>query len=306
MSIERALNSTPSSFRRSDDPHVTETPWSPETARFMKSSMVYRHNEAQRLQEEAEMNTPERKQAAKREKENNWGRRVVIDYGNGWKPIWDLLAKDEELRIYTLLDSGEHRFWGIKPIGMDNFEFWDKYDPEVKRYDDRQQETPVNPDAPVGPLIGEPPKNLTTEEAATKPVKRQKTPNINSTHRVRKSTAQSRKPGKNRTKRAKTVSSSQQKQATEYEGSSKYPEGGPASKVKAATKDVTMPPKRPRGRPPVERKPTGRLPKQKNMPAVKEKAGVQRSRRADRPGPLASIHKMRTRGKGPAELLRLP
>ena len=39
-------------------------------------------------------------------------------------------------------------------MGIDDF--WDKYDPEVRRYEDRQQETPVNPDAPTGPLIGEP------------------------------------------------------------------------------------------------------------------------------------------------------
>ena len=313
MSIERALDSAPSTFGGSANPNVTITPWSPETARFEESTGSHKHWEAHRIRTEAEMNTPEgRKKASEmkraeiREKEMNWAFRVVLDRKNGWKPIWGS-AKDEELRIYTLLDTGEHRFWGIKPIGMTIHQFWHKYDPEVKRYHDRTQETPVNPDAPVGRLIGEPPKSLTTKETTAKPVKRQKTPDSNSTHRVRKSTAPSRTPGMNRPKRANTVSASQQKQATEYEGSAKYPGERPASKAKAATKDVTMPPKHPRGRLPVEKKPTGRLPKQKKMPAVKGNAGVQKPRKADRPRPLVlSIHKMRTRQDGPAQFLRLP
>ena len=313
MSNERTFDSDPSMFGGSGNPNVTVTPWSPETAGFEESTGSRKHWEAYRSRVEAQMDTPEgrkkdseMKRAETREKEMNWAFRVILDRKNGWKPIWGS-AKDEELRIYTLTKTGEHRFWGIKPIGMDIFDFWHKYDPEVKRYDDRQQETPVNPDAPVGRLIGEPPKNLTTKEAAAKPVKRQKTPGVKSTRRVRKSTAPSRTPGMNRTKGANMVSASQQKKATEYEGSAKCPGEHPASKAKAATKDVTMPPKHPRGRPLVEKKPTGRLPKQKKMPAVKGNASVQKSPKADRPRPLApSVHKMRTRGNGPAEFLRLP
>lgn len=244
MSIERASDSTTWIFG-GPNPNVKMTPMSPEEARLEKSTGHYKQWEAHRIQMEAEM------EPDVREKENNWASRVILDRGNGWKPIWGS-AKDEELRIYTLLKTFEHRFWGIKPIGMTIHEFWHKYDPEVKRYHDRQQETPVNPDAPVGVLIGEPPKSLTTKETAAKPVKRR------------------------------------------------------ASKAKAATKDVTMPPKHPRGRLPVEKKPTGRLPKQTKMPA-EGNGGFIIPREADRPRPLAlSIHKMRTRQDGPAQFLRLP
>lgn len=245
MSIERASDSTPWTFG-GPNPNVTMTPMSPEEARLEKSTGHYKFWEADRIQMRAEWE-PDVK-----EKERNWASRVILDRENGWKPIWGS-AKDEELRIYTLLDTFEHRFWGIKPIGMTIHEFWHKYDPEVKRYYDRQQETPVNPDAPVGELIGEPPKSLTTEETAAKPVKRR------------------------------------------------------TSKAKAATKDVTMPPKHPRGRLPVEKKPTGRQPKQKKMPAVEGNGGFIIPQEADRPRPLVpSIHKMRTRQDGPTQFLRLP
>lgn len=246
MSIERDSDSTPRMFG-GPDPNEILTPLSPETARILRSTGNDKHWEAHYKQMEAEW------EPDVREKERNWAFRVILDRKNGWKPIWPDSAKDEELRIYTLLDTFEHRFWGIKPIGMTMDEFWHKYDPEVKRYHDRQQETPVNPDAPVGELIGEPPKSLTTEETAAKPVKRR------------------------------------------------------ASKAKAATKDVTMPPKHPRGRLPVEKKPSGRLPKQKKMPAVMGNGGFIIPQEADRPRPLVpSIHKMRTRQDGPTQFLRLP
>ena len=297
---------------------------------------------------EAELKTPEgRKRAAEakraeiRRKEMNWGTRVTVDRGNGWKPIWGT-EEDEELRVYTLTDDHEHRFWGIKPIGMNIDEFWRKYDPEVRRYDDRQEETPVNPDAPVGPLIGEPPRTLPPKKATAKSRKPQKTPEIDPSHRVRKPTTRTKKPNNTRkslahqvdagnlelesemrempipprvsgratrTKTAGTASSTRQKQAKEAEGTtpSKQNQGRPATKAKAAAKDDTVPIKRPRGRPPIERKPNQKTPKQKKTPAVTGNARVTKSRKAEQPRPsTASTHQMRTRGKGPAEPLRLP
>ena len=350
MSANQALYSSSGLFGRlgypSEQPQNT-VPLSPEMARSIEAMNA--HIEARRLQMEAEMNTPEgRKKAAEMKladierKKSNWFSRAFHDRGNGWKPIWGT-AEDEEMRIYTLLDSDEHRFWGVKPIGMTIYDFWEKYDPEVKRYEDRQQETPVNPDAPAGPLIGEPPRSPIPKRAAAKPVDRPKTPELKSNQRVRKSKTQPRKSNRNtrkslarmldaghpelerqsrevptkphvggkliRTKLVDKASSSQQKEAKKDEGSVNFqhPRGAPNTKTKAIGKDDTVPSKRPRGRPPMKRKSTERPPKQRKTPATKENAGVQKVQRAERLRPLApSTHKMRTRGKGPAEPLRLP
>lgn len=306
--------------------------------------------EAKRLRTETAMHTPEgRKKAAeaklaeKKRKESNWLSRVIIDRGNGWKPIWGT-AEDQELRIYTLVDGGEHRFWGTKPLGMGIDDFWYKYDPEVKRYEDRQQETPVNPNAPTGPLIGEPPRSLpSANKVAAKSRTGQRTSEINPTHRTKKSTTKSPKVNKStrrslankvdaghpelegqirdvkvitsahansRTTRAKTAgiaSSAQQEGPTEDGGSppSKLPRGRPTAKAKAAPKDDTSHPKRPRGRPATKGMTTESPPKQKSIPAVKGNARVTKSSQAERRPSAPSTHKMRTRREGPAELLQL-
>ena len=350
MSASQAVYSNFGLFGGSDyarEQSQNTVPCSPEMARSLEAMNA--HIEAQRLQMEAEMDTPEgRKKAAEMKlaeierKKSNWFSRVIHDRGNGWKPIWGT-AEDQELRIYTLIDSGEHRFWGVKPIGMTIHDFWENYDPEVKRYEDRQQETPVNPDAPAGPLIGEPPRRSIPKRATAKPVKRSKTPELKSNKGVRKPKTPPRKPQQNtrkslarmsdaghpelerqsrevptkphivgrstRTKIADTASSSQQKEAKKDESSVNFqqPRGNPNTKTKAVGKGDTVPSKRPRGRPPMERRSTERPPKQSKTPATKENAGVQKVRRAERLRPLApSTHKMRTRAKGPAEPLRLP
>ena len=272
------------------------------------------------------MNTPEgRKEAAAAElaerqrKKNNWASRVVIDRGNGWKPIWGIV-KDEELQIYTLLDSGEHRFWGTKPVGMAIYDFWDKYDPEVRRYEDRTQETPVHPDAPTGPLIGEPSRKLSApKKPAAKSRRRQKTPEINHTNRVRKSNKDSPKINKNTRKsiaeRLDTEPSRSEDQVREMTGtnpvSSRPTRNKKVTKASGAQQTATKdgdsaPSKRPRGRPPIEEKLAKRSPKQKKTPAVKGNAKVTKSSQTKRRPSAPSVHKMRTRGKGPAELLQLP
>lgn len=316
-------------------------PMDPEMKKGMAA--INAHIEAQRAKAEPNLNTPEgRRQAAEAEltekerKKSNWASRVVIDRGNGWKPIWGTV-EDEELKVYTLLDSGEHRFWGIKPIGMGIYEFWDKYDPEVRRYEDRTQETPVNPDAPTGLLIGEPPKSppsLTTASATSK--RRQKTPKINPTHRVRKPTAESSKVNKNTQKfladKVDARHSGLEDQVREMAGTA--PANGRSARNKkaatasgaqqAATKDRdSVPSKRPRGRPPIKEKLAKKSPKQKKTPAVKGalaetspkqkktpavkgNARVTKSSQTKRGPSAPSTHEMRTRGKGPAELLQLP
>ncbi|CAD6578950.1 MAG: hypothetical protein ASARMPRED_008902 [Alectoria sarmentosa] len=289
-------------------------PMNPGMTRAMAATNA--HVEAQRLEMEAESNTSdgrkkvaEAKLAERERKESDWLGRVIIDRGNGWKPIWGT-AEDQELRIYTLVDGGEHRFWGIKPIGMGIDDFWDEYDPEVRRYEDRQQETPMNPDAPIGPLIGEPPRSFPpSQKVVAKPKKRQEAPEINPTQRVRKSiTVSTSSKAKNSTRKsladkidagqltledqvrevAETApasgrstrnkkaipASDAQQAATKDEGSapSKRPRGRPIVKPKpvANNKDA-LSSSRPRGRPPIKEKLAQKPSRQKRTTAVKGK-----------------------------------
>ena len=318
----------------------------PMDAEMMKGmAAVNTHIEALKARNEPDLNTSqgrekaaEVKLAEKKRKESNWFSRVTIDRGNGWKPIWGSAA-DEELRIYTLVDGDKHRFWGIKPVGMDIYDFWEKYDPDVRRYEDRQQETPVDPDAPTGPLIGEPPRNAPpSNKAAAKPKRRQKPSEVTPIHRIRKSTPKSTNantgtpkslaqkvdaghlalldqlrevPGPShangrptRNKTAVIRSDAEQKSTTEDGGSAptKRPRGRPATKTHSAASDS----KRPRGRPPTRGKQAEKSPKQKRTPTVKGNARVTKSQQVKLRPSAPSTHKMRTRGKGPAELLRLP
>lgn len=181
-------------------------------------------------------------------------------------------------------------------------DFWDIYDPEVKRYCDANQETPASPETSIAVLP--PIETAQRKKAANKSERRQNT--VNPTHRIRKSTTDSAKVNKNtrtslaqklnsghtelgdqvrevpvaayahgrpiRNKTAVTASDAQQEPATEYGGSasSKRPRGRPATKAKTVVQDkVSSSPKRPRGRPSAKEKPTERPSKQKNTSTVK-------------------------------------
>ena len=289
--------------------------------------------DAQRLQMEAERNTPEGRRKAVEmelaeieEKKSNWAFRAILDRENGWKPIWGN-AEDEELHIYTLLDSGEHRFWGVKPVGLNIHDFWDKCDPKVKRYDDMQQETPIDPYAPTGPIIGEPPRSQTSKRAAMKPVKRQKTPEITSNQRVRKSKKQPRKPIKNTRKslahKIDAAPSVIEEQVRVVEGEGEVRARGrpvrnkavmtvsgaerkPAKGQSSVQDDIPSQPKRPRGRPPATEKRAERRSNQNKTSVVQRNAKVTKSSRKELRPPAPSTHKMRTRRAGPAESLQLP
>ena len=349
MSAEEVVNSGVSQFRGFGHPRESapyEVSVDPTMQRMLAE--VSAGMEAEKVRKEAEMDTPEgRKKAAEAElaekerKKSNWATRVVMDRKNGWKPIWGTV-EDEELRIYTLLDTGEHRFWGTKPTGMGIYEFWDRYDPEVRRYEDRQQETPVNPDAPAGPLIGEPqrtprpPDKAATEpkrrpgtsmvapppptepvqrkKVTTKPGRPQKTPDLNPTHRVRKSTTESttespevnRKTRKSLTDKLVAGHRGVEDQTQEVSGTARA-RGRPTRNKAAVTassarQETTSEAKRPRGRPATKEKRAGKPPSQEEKsPAVKGNARVTK---APRP-PAPSTHTMRTRRAGPAEPLRL-
>ena len=108
--------------------------------------------------------------------------------------------------------------------------------------------------------------------------------------------------------------------ATEDEVSAppKRTRGRPASKANPAPKnDTSLPPKRPRGRPAkakpatkakdasLPKRPRGRPPGKGKATAVQGNARVTKSSQSERRAVAPSKHKMRTRGKGSAELLQL-
>ena len=244
----------------------------------------------ERAREEAEMDTPENRQkAAEAEVAERERKRIQFHFSRalptymleGWKHIREEFT-DQEIRVYTE-DSGLRRFWGIKPAGIGMDEFWERTDPEIRRYDDRIAITwedplippPVtayderialiwagqgrNPDliTPEPPVTKEP----TRPKVAAKPKRRPKAPDVNPTHRVRKSTTESSKVNKNTRKfladnAALIASGAQQGPATEDVDSatSKRPRGRPAVKATTpvAKDDISSTPKRPRRRPVVK------------------------------------------------------
>ncbi len=339
-------------------------PRNPEMQRIVDAVNAERDIERARM--EVEMNKPKNRQKAleaemaERELKRmnfHFGRAMSNRIPAGWKEIIGEFT-DEAIRVYTT-DYKRRKFWGIKPAGMGMYDFWEQNDPEVGRYDDsiaitwarplipppltaHDENNPViwagkglNPDLqpPELAVARAPPST----KAARKPRKRQKTPEVNSTHRVRKLAPEPSKVDKNtrkslaqqvdagnasledqvrevpkaahandrstRNKTATVASNAQQKSATEDQGSAllKRPRGGPPAQTKSAANDT----KRPRGRPPGKRKLAEKLPKQKKTPAVKGNARITKPSKAEQRA-APSTHKMRTRGKGSAEFLQLP
>ena len=349
--------------RAEDGNPLNLVPKYPEAQRLMDAIEAQR--DAERARKEVEMDTPENRQKAleaelaERELKRmnfHFGRAMSNRIAEGWKEILGEFT-DEAMRVYTT-DYKRRKFWGIKPAGMGMYDFWEQTDPEVGRYDDKiaitwanplipppftalDKKTPViwagqglNPDlTPPEPAVARAPPPT---KAATKPRKRQKTPEVNSTHRVRKSTTKSSKVDKNirkslsqqvdagntwledqvrevpkaaqaneRSTRNKTVvvaSNAQQDSATKDQGSAplKRPRGRPAAQINSAANDT----KRPRGRPPGKGQLAEKLPKQKKTPAVTGNARITKASKAEQRA-APSTHKMCTRGKGSVEFLQL-
>ena len=127
------------------------------------------------------------------------------------------------------------------------------------------------------------------------------------------------RPSRNR--RAATVTDTQLEPAATAEGSvpTKRPRGRPPGKTYLAPKNDTISePKRPRGRPakrrlaadaegpPPSKRPRGRPPLKERPPCDQGNARNQKASQKPERTAAASNHKMRTRGKGIAELLQLP
>lgn len=94
-------------------------------------------------------------------------------------------ATSNDVRIYTKLKNGEYKYWGIRDDDMEIEDFWAKFDPNNTRYQDDNEDNPLD----IGSAENVPLSNIPTPRAsaAIGLERRQKTPSINSQHRVRKS-----------------------------------------------------------------------------------------------------------------------
>ena len=307
------------------EPPKNTAPMTPQMAESMAAEIA--HLEAQELKEEAERNTPEgRRKAAEaaeaelERKRTRWGFRACALPYDGFKGIMDS-AEDKELQMYTRTYDHQHKYWGVKPVGMTVWNFWDLHDPEVKRYDDANQETPATPEPSTEPTspMGSPQQTRPT----AKKKRQQKPTNVNPNHRVRKLTPP---PKVNKTRRSlahkidagnpglddqiRIVDRTSSPRGRPTRKKAAVPVSGAGQKTAKARssvqEDIPSQPKRPRGRPPADAKSTERRSKQMNTPIVQGKARITKSSRKE-PRPLApSTHKMRTRRAGPAEPLQLP
>ena len=286
------------------------------------------HIDAQRLEKEAEMNTPQgRKKAAQAaeaelaRKRHAWASRAWALPIDGFKGIPDS-AEDRELEIYTRTYDHQHKYWGVKPVGMAIWDFWNIRDPEVTRYHDANQETPATPEPST--TASPPPDSPQKPRPTAKSKRRQKPPVINPTNRIRKSNTLPKVNDKTRKSLAHKIDAGKsglEDQVRVVKGAIRA--GGRPNRNKAA---VTVPeaeqktarakssvhdgipsqPKRPRGRPPAKGKSTERGPNQKKASGIQGNARVTKSSRKELQPSAPSTHKMRTRRAGPAELLQLP
>ena len=275
---------------------------------------IIAEQDAERARKEIEMDTPENRQKAaeakvaerERKKYNfHFCRDIPFHMEEGWKHLLDESA-DEDIRVYTT-DNDRLRFWGIKPAGMGVFDFWEQNDPEVSRWSDNYAMTWANPLVPppvttsheknpviwagrgLDPDVAPPELHVADApppaKAGAESSRRKKTPDINATHRVRKSTTKSPEAKKTtrksladkldsghpglkdqvrdtvektlagkRSTRKRTMaqrSDAQQKSTTddEHSAASKRPKGRPAINARPAENVEISTPRRPRGRP---------------------------------------------------------
>ena len=328
MSTEGSGKSSPDLFEgfgQPREPPQNTAPWNPEMAKSMAATIA--HIEAQRLEKEAEMNTSEgRKKAAKAaeaellRKRHAWEARAWALPLDGFIGIQDS-AKNKELQIYTRTYDKKHKFWGVKPVGMTIWDFWNIHDPEVKRYHDANQETPASPE----PSTVAPPPTNAPQRTKSPPKSRrgQRSSNINSTHRVTKSTTP-KVNNSNRKSLAHKIDvgdSGLEDQVRDVKGAVRTRsrptrdkaavtvsgvQHKPAKAKPTVQGNTSSQPKRPRGRPPTKDKSTRKSSNQKKTPAVKGNARVTKSSQKDSRPSAPSTHKMRTRRAGPAESLQLP
>ena len=328
MDPDRAIGSNLDLIGNLGQPYESPKNTAPMSRELAESlaAMIASDN-AQRLEEEAERNTPEgRKKAAKEaeaeilRRRRRWEGRACALPLDGFKGIPDS-AEDRELQIYTRTYNHEHKFWGIKPVGMNIWDFWDIHDPEVTRADHANEETPATLELATAtqPLNIQPQRN----KSKAKSRRRQKSSNTKSTHKIIKSTTPkvNKDTRKSLAEKIDAENPRLEDQMRVVKGEVR-PRGRPTRnrtavavspaeektvKPKASVRQNVPPQtKRPRGRPPVNAKTTERGSDQKSTPVVQGKARITKSSRKNLQPPAPSIHAMRTRKAGPAENLQLP
>ena len=229
-------------------------------------------------------------------------------------------ATPNDVRVYTKLKSGEFKYWGIRDDDMEIEDFWAKFDPENTRYQDDNEDNPVD----LGSTENESSSNNHTPHvnAAARLGRRQKTPQINPQHRVRKSPSLTPQINK------RTRQSLAAKVGTEIAGlGEKTPGTSAAKNTSALPVQTSGKPKvrgRPRKAPPSVPEPTfpnidltpstpakrkrGRPAKTKSQskssakqdrPAAESNAKITKPKQRKQKTQAPSIHAMRTRAKGP-------
>lgn len=231
-------------------------------------------------------------------------------------------ATPDDVRVYTKLKNGEYKYWGIRDDDMDIEDFWAKFDPENTRYQDDNEDNPLDLGSAENESSSHNPTPPVSAAAGLK--RRQKTPQINPQHRVRKSPSVTPQSNK------RTRKSLAAKVGAGIAGLDKQVPGtGAAKDASSPNLPVQISGKpRGRGRPrkaqpsipepscpntdltpstPVKRK-RGRPAKtmvqskssaKQDRPAAESKAKIAKPKQKKQRSQAPSIHAMRTRAKGP-------
>ena len=231
-------------------------------------------------------------------------------------------ATSNDVRIYTKLRSGEYKYWGVIDDDMDIEDFWAKFDPEDTRYQDDNADNPLDLELTENKTSSNNPTPRAGAAAAS--ARRQKTPQIDPQHRVRKSPSVT--PQTNRRTRKslaarvdagitglderapRTVAVKDNSAKNLPIQASGIPRGrGRPRKAQPSTPEPSRPNtnhvtltqvKRKRGRPAktkVQPKPLAKH----DRPAAESRAKITKPKQKKQSSQAPSVHAMRTRAKGP-------
>ena len=232
-------------------------------------------------------------------------------------------ATANDVRIYTKLKSGEYKYWGVIDDDMDIEDFWAKFDPENTRYQDDNEDNPLEVESAENESFSNNPTPRVSAAAGLE--RRQKTPQINPHHRVRKSPSVTPQIEK-RTRKSlaakvgagiagldKRVPGTSAAENLPVQASGKPRGRGRPRKEQPSIPEPSGPTtdltpstsaKRKRGRPAktnFQSKPSAK----QGKPAAKSNAKITKSKQKEQRSQVPSTHAMRTRAKGPVSGSRI-
>ena len=262
-------------------------------------------------------------------------------------------ATTNDVRVYTKLKNGEYKYWGIRDDDMEIEDFWAKFDPDNTRYEDDNEENPMDP---VPAQITSSTNNPSPRASVSpRPTRSQNTPQINAKHRVRKSATVTPQASK-RTRKSlatkvsaglagldkqvpeiqKTTSRSRRSAAhlATVERSDAHAKGPKESDAATSTPTQALGKAKGRGRPrnvqsgvpdstnlnadvvtpspakrkpgrPAQTKPASKISAKQDRPAAESNAKITKPKQRTQRTLAPSIHAMRTRAKGSANLSHL-